>query len=116
MNIEDFRNYCLSFPGSEEKMPFEKFFHGKHAFPAFYVHGRMFCFFDINQFDECTVKCPLQQVDELKATYQAVGDPYNLSPRYWISIRFGQDLPDDVLMRLVRQSYEIVAAEDTKRK
>ena len=115
MNIEDFRDYCLSFPGSEEKMPFEKFFHGKHTFLAFYVHGRMFCFFDVDKFDECTVKCPPQQIDELKATYRAVGAPYNLSARYWISIRFDGDLPDDALKKLIRQSYDIVAASLSKR-
>ena len=39
MDIEGFRTYCLSLPGSEEKTPFEKFFHGKHCiFRSIPVH------------------------------------------------------------------------------
>ena len=36
---------------------------------AFYVGGRIFCFFDIDRFDTCTIKCDLEQADELKARY-----------------------------------------------
>lgn len=106
MNIEDFRTYCLSFPGTEEKMPFEKFFHGRHAFLAFYAGGKMFCFLDIDSFDQCTVKCPPEQIDELKASYAAIGDPYNLSDRHWISVHFGEYVPDDKLKQLLRQAYK----------
>lgn len=42
MDIEGFRTYCLSLPGSEEKTSFEKFFHGKHSFLAFYVNEKCF--------------------------------------------------------------------------
>ena len=115
MNIEEFRNYCLSFPGAEERMPFEKFFHGKHSFLAFYVQGKMFCYFDIDKFDQCTIKCPPEEIGELEATYAAVTRPYNLSPKNWISVSFNQDVPDSKIRELVRQSYDIVAASLTKK-
>lgn len=108
MDIEGFRTYCLSHPGSEEKTPFEKFFHGKHSFLAFYVNGKMFCYFDIDQFDRCTIKCHPEEIEELKETYQSVEPPYNCNPKYWISIKFNEDMPDKEIKRLVRQSYEIV--------
>lgn len=107
MDIESFRNYCLSLPGSSEKMPFEKFFRGKHSFLVFHVNGRMFCFFDIDKFDRCNIRCSPERIAELEATYEAVGRPYNLSPEYWIGVRFDADMPDDELKRLVRQSYEM---------
>lgn len=107
MDIETFREYCLSLPGSSEKMPFEKFFHGKHSFLAFYVNGRMFCYFDIDQFDQCNIRCSPGQADELKAVYRAVGRPYNLSPKHWISIRFNEDVSDDELKQFIRHSYEL---------
>ncbi len=108
MDIEGFRTYCLSLPGSEKKTPFEKFFHGKHSFLAFYVNGKMFCYFDIDQFDRCTIKCHPKEIEELKETYQSVEPPYNCNPKYWISIKFNEDMPDKEIKRLVRQSYEIV--------
>lgn len=107
MDIETFRDYCLSLPGSSEKMPFDKFFHGKHAFLAFYAAGRMFCYFDIDAFDCCNIRCRPEQIGELEARYMAVERPYNLSPEHWISVRFDGDVPDEELKRLVRQSYEI---------
>lgn len=108
MNIEEFRDYCLSFPGSEEKMPFEKFFRGRHHILVFYVKGKMFCYFDIDRFDACTLKCLPEEVGELEAAYHAVSRPYNSDPKAWISVKFNDDMPDGELKRLVRQSYEIV--------
>lgn len=110
MDIEAFRDYCLSLPGSYEKMPFEHFFKGKHSFLAFYVGGKMFCFFDLEAADRCTLKCRPEEIDELEERYVGVERPYNLSPRYWVSVRFDSDVPEDLLKRLVRQSYELVQA------
>ena len=47
MNIEELRQYCLSLPESVEKLPFERFFRGRHSILAFYTAGHIFCFIDI---------------------------------------------------------------------
>lgn len=107
MNIEDFRSYCLSFPDVEERMPFERFFRGKHHFLAFYVQGKMFCYFDIDKFDQCSIKCLPEEIEELAATYDSISRPYNSNPKYWISVKFHGDVPDKELMQLVKLSYEI---------
>lgn len=39
----------------------------------------------------------------------AVGSPYNMSPKYWISLRFNDDMPDPEIKDRVRRSYEIVS-------
>ena len=50
MNIEDYREYCLSLGTDvEEKLPFQKFKNGEGVL-VFYVHGHMFSFFDCNDF------------------------------------------------------------------
>ena len=108
MNIEEFREFCLSLPDSSEKMPFQAF-HAAQSILAFYVGGKIFCFFDIDTFDICTVKCAPDLIDELKARYNAVGAPYNKSPRHWISIRFNDDMPDEEIKRWTRKSYDIVS-------
>lgn len=108
MNIEDFREFCLSLPDSSEKMPFQAFPAGQSIL-AFYVGGKIFCFFDIDEFDICTVKCDPGLIDELKAHYNAVGAPYNMNPRYWIGIRFNDDMPDEEIKYWTRKSYEIVS-------
>ena len=46
MNIEDYREYCLSLGNDiEEKLPFQKFKKGEGVL-VFYVMGHMFSFFD----------------------------------------------------------------------
>ncbi len=110
MNVEEFREFCLSLPGSSEKMPFQAF-RSAQSVLAFYVGGRIFCFLDIDRFDFCTVKCDPDRIDELKARYMAVGAPYNMSHRHWISIRFNDDMPDSELRTWVRRSFELVAAK-----
>lgn len=48
-------------------------------------------------------------IDELKAGYNSVGAPYNMSPRHWISIRFNDDMPDEEIKRWTHKSYDIVS-------
>ncbi|MCM1142374.1 MAG: MmcQ/YjbR family DNA-binding protein [Muribaculum sp.] len=110
MNIEDFRKYCLSLPAVSEKMPFQAFQAAKEIL-AFYVNGHIFCYFDIEKFDECTLKCDPAQIPILEEQYIAVGTPYNMSHKYWIGVKFNSDMPDNKLFDLVRQSYDLVKSE-----
>lgn len=108
MNIEEFREFCLSMPDSSEKMPFQAF-RAAQSILAFYVKGKIFCFFDIDKFDACTIKCSPDFIEELKARYNAVDAPYNMSPRHWINIRFNDDMPDEEIKYWTRKSYDIVS-------
>ncbi len=110
MNTETFREYCLSLPGASEKMPFQAFKAARNIL-AFYIGGHMFCFYDIEKFDECTIKCHPEQIEELEESYQGITRPYNLNMKYWIGVHFGSDVPDAMIKDLVRQSYEIVKAK-----
>lgn len=107
MNIEEFREFCLSLPYSSEKMPFQAF-RAARSILAFYVGGKIFCFFDIDKFDVCTIKCNPDLIDELKAKYMAVSTPYNMSRKYWISIRFNKDMPDNEIKYWTKKSYETI--------
>lgn len=111
MNIEEFRDFCLSLPDSSEKMPFQSFRAAKSIL-AFYVNGKIFCFFDIERFDACTIKSSPDNINGLKIRYNAVGKPYNMSPRYWISVRFNDDMPDRIIEQLVKESYQLVKGDN----
>jgi len=105
MNIEEFRDYCLSLPGVTEKMPFGAFRSAKDIL-AFYVKGKIFCFFDIGKFDLCTIKC--NNPDEYAENYSAVVKPFNMNSKYWIGLRFNDDMPDETVKQMVKLSYDIV--------
>ena len=99
MNIEDYREYCLSLGEDiEEKLPFQKFKNGEGVL-VFYVMGHMFSFFE--------------RIEDLKAQYEFIGNPYNESPKHWIGIN-PTTAPDDLLKELTRNSYEIVKAKYRK--
>ena len=110
MNIEDYREYCLSLGADvEEKMPFTAF-HYASAVLVFYVNGHMFSFFDCDNFTIITLKCQPDRIDELLANNDCVTKPYNLSPKHWIGVN-AATAPDELLKDLTRNSYEIVKAK-----
>ena len=115
MNIEDYREFCLSLGEDvEEKLPFTAF-HYASGVLVFYVHGHMFSFFDCDSYSVITLKCQPDRIDELKAKYDYIGKPHNLSPKYWIGIN-PETASDDLLQELTRNSYEIVKNKYKKRK
>lgn len=116
MNIEDFREYCLSLPNTYEKMPFAGFFRNADSLLVFYIGKKMFCFFDIDKFDKCTLKCDPDEIEILKIEYSAVEEPFNLSKKHWIGIRFNDDMPDFKIKEYVKKSYDLVASSQVKKK
>ncbi len=111
MNIEEFRDYCLSLPDVTEATPFEKMSRERFTILVFYIHGHIFCYFKVEDFSNITIKCCPSDISELMDQYQAIDKPYNGDKRYWISIQPNLDLPDDYLIKLVRKSYEIVKSK-----
>ena len=107
MNIEDYREYCLSLGEDvEEKLPFTAFHHASGVL-VFYVHGHMFSFFDCDNFGVITIKCQSDRIEELKVQYSFISKPFNELPKYRIGIE-ANTAPDDILRELTRNSYEIV--------
>ena len=110
MNIEDYRDYCLSLGADvEEKLPFTAF-HYASGVLVFYVHGHMFSFFDCDNYGVITLKCQPERIDELKAEHSCIGKPFNMSPKHWIGVD-ATTAPDDLLRELTLNSYKIVKAK-----
>lgn len=111
MNIEDFRAYCLSFRGVQEKMPF-----GKAASEydrnllVFSVADKWFCFVNVDVFDFCNLKCDPERIEALRDRYEGVTPGYHMNKKHWISVHFGRDVPDETIRELVRGSYDRVVA------
>ncbi len=51
MNIEHFREFCLSLPGTSEGMPFD------NVTLVFKVMGKLFALTDIESFESFNLKC-----------------------------------------------------------
>lgn len=114
MNIEDYRDFCLSLGDDvEEKMPFTAF-HGASGVLVFYVHGHMFTFFDCDDYSIVTLKCQPERIEELRANHNSIGMPSNMSDKHWIGINPSM-ASDELLRELTRNSYEIVKAKYKKK-
>lgn len=114
MNIEEYREFCLSLgDGVEERFPFAKFKNGEGVL-VFYVCGHMFSYFDCDDFRVISLKCQPERIEELKAEHDCIGNPFNESPKHWIGID-PHRASDSLLTVLTRNSFEIVKAKYTKK-
>ena len=114
MNIEDYRDFCLSLGEDvDEKLPFTAFRYAGDVL-VFYVHGHMFSFFDCNDFSVITLKCQPERIEELRAEHDCIAKPFNMSSKYWIGVN-PKTTPVLLLQELTRNSYEIVKAKYKKK-
>jgi len=116
MNIEEFREYCLSLGEVTEKTPFGKFAARFDSVLVFYVCSHMFCMVDMDDFTYTVVKNTPEKIAELHETSNSVVRQRNMSAKYWIQLNFGGDISDAEILTLVKQSYEIVKVKYTKKK
>ena len=116
MNIEEFREYCLSFKGVREKMPFPNVpDQYSRDVLCFYVADKWFCFVNIEIFDFCCIKCNPDESGELQTEYIGIRPGWHMNKKYWISVYFNEDVSDDKIKELVSKSYDIVVKSLTKK-
>lgn len=116
MNIVDFREYCLSFKGVYEKMPFTNVSDRySRDVLCFYVSNKWFCYVNIEVFDFCCIKSLPNVSEVLQCRYTGIRPGWHMNKKYWISVYFNQDVPDDKIKELVKDSYDIVVDNLTKR-
>lgn len=116
MNIEEFREYCLSMDGVTEKTPFGKFARRYDSILVFYVLDHMFCFVDMDDFTSVTVKSTPEEIAEIRNRHLSVSNPLNQSLRHWIQLNLNGDIPDPEIYALVQRAYDIVKAKYTPQK
>lgn len=116
MNIETFRNHCLSLKGVTEKMPFEKASSPyDRNLLVFSFADKWFCFVNIEVFDFCDLKSSPEDSAQLQEAYDAVHPGYHMNHRHWISVYFNQDMPDKRILEFVDDAYKRVLASLPKR-
>ena len=73
MNIELFREYCLSLPNVTEKMPFTKVKDRySQSVLCFYIGSKWFCYGNIEVFDRCCVKSTPEEAEQLRERYVGI--------------------------------------------
>ena len=109
MNIEEFRNYCLSFKGTTEDLPFDE------KTLVFKVLGKMFALTNIDLFESVNLKCDPKIAIELREQYEDVLPGYHMSKKHWNTIQVNGSISDDLVYKWVKDSYDLVVAKMTKK-
>lgn len=102
MNIEEFREYCLSKPGVTEDMPF-----GDETL-VFKVYGKMFALSGIDNFSTINLKCDPQRALELRERYPEVIPGYHMNKKHWNTVTINQSVHDREIFQWIDDSYELV--------
>ena len=110
MNIEEFREWCLSFEGVREKMPFGKATSEyDRNLLVFEVADKWFCFVNIDLFDCCCIKCDPERIAELQAQYEGITPGYHMNKRHWLSVLLDGSVPAQDIFPLIDASYALAA-------
>lgn len=103
MNVEDVREYALSFPRVEESFPFDE------TALVMKVKGKMFLLFDIESKPLwVNVKCDPDKALELRELYSFVMPGYHMNKRHWNTIEVSDLVPDHLIREWIKDSYLLV--------
>lgn len=110
MNIEKFRDYCLSKKAVTESFPFTKL---PEAL-VFKVADKMFTVTYVNTFDRIALKGDPDEIAELKEKYNAVEKPTYFDEKHWIGVLMDNSIPDKTILKWIDKSYDLVVAKLSK--
>jgi predicted DNA-binding protein (MmcQ/YjbR family) len=102
MNIEAFRNYCLSKKGVTEELPFDQ------NTLVYKVMGKMFALTDLALFESVNLKCDPERAPELREEFPAVLPGYHMNKKHWNTIMIDGSLPDSLIYSWIDDSYHLV--------
>jgi predicted DNA-binding protein (MmcQ/YjbR family) len=100
------RDYCLSFPGSQETFPF-----GPET-SVFKVGGKMFALSQLAQRPlRVSLKCEPALAEQLRDAHAAVIPGYHLNKRHWNTVILDGSLPDQMINDMIEDSYDLVVSK-----
>jgi len=102
MNIEDFRNYCISKNAVSEEFPFDQ------ETLVFKVAGKMFAITDIEKFKSINLKCDPEEAIIRREKYAAVCPGYHMNKKHWNTIDMDDSISDSILQSWIDESYDLV--------
>jgi predicted DNA-binding protein (MmcQ/YjbR family) len=105
MDIEQYRDFCLSFPAATECTPFDQ------DTLVFKVAGKMFSYAGMAGFCRFFVKCDPDTAVELREQHPEVTRGVHSNSMHWNTVRVDGPLPDEFLREQIRNSYDLVVAK-----
>lgn len=108
MNIEEFRDYCLTKHGATEHFPFDE---NTLVFKVV----KMFALADVRDFESINLKCDPERAVELREKYDGVIPGYHMNKKHWNTVSTDGSIPDNELYQWIDDSYELIVASLSKK-
>ncbi|MEP3207902.1 MAG: MmcQ/YjbR family DNA-binding protein [Maribacter sp.] len=110
MNIEEFRQFCISKKGVTEEFPFDE------QTLVFKVMGKMFALSGLERVpSQVNLKCDPERAIALREEHDGtIIAGYHMSKVHWNTLMIEQ-LPPKLILELVDHSYDLVVSKFTKK-
>ena len=104
MDLEQFREYCLSKPGVTEGTPFG------HDVLVFKVSGKMFALAAVDEVPpSVNLKCDPDLALDLRDRYEQITPGYHMNKKHWNTVQMDSGVPDTEVRQMIDHSYDLVA-------
>src|ERR1700736_939526 len=111
MDLEKFREYCLSKRAATEDTPF-----GEDTL-VFKVGGKMFALASLDEVPaRVNLKCDPDLALELRDRYEEVQPGYHMSKKHWNTVVLDGVIPERETRKMIDHSYELVVQSLPKAK
>jgi predicted DNA-binding protein (MmcQ/YjbR family) len=105
MDLEQFREYCLTKPHVTEGTPF-----GEDVL-VFKVGGKIFALAALDEFpSRVNLKCDPDLAMDLRDRYEQVRPGYHMNKKHWNTVAIGSGVPERELRKMIDHSYDLVVA------
>lgn len=104
MDIEQYREYCITKAGVTEEFPFDQ------NTLVFKVMGKMFALCDVQAFESINLKCEPEKAIELREQYKGVTAGYHMSKKHWNTVVMDGSINDKLIRGWIDDSYNLVVA------
>jgi len=114
MTIEGYHTFCLSLPNTFEDFPFDqktmviKVGSSKKE-------SKMFALTNIEEFEYINLKVDPKESLRLQEEYDAITPGWHMNKKHWISVAMDESLPDEMVERLIEDSYNLVKKSLSKK-
>lgn len=114
MNIEEYRDYCFTKPGTTEEFPFDK------DTLVFKVMGKMYALASLSVWESgearINLKCDPDKAIRLREKFPDTVLPgYHMSKIHWNTVVLNQALSTDKIKELIDHSYDLIVQSLTKK-
>ena len=110
MNIETFRELCLSKKAAEETFPFDE------VTLVFKVMGKMFALLPLDEeIPRVNLKVDPEWGEELRESHHQIKPGWHMNKKHWNTVYLEDGLDEELIIKMIQHSYDLVVSKLTKK-